>query len=447
MAARRVSSFFGLSAAFIAGYATHYLAGVLYVLTTAGDLPTKPSASMDVPSSFVESLLAGRPVELAPGAATKPAGSALAAVKPKLSATGSPPFLTQHAVPPSPPLDREVPATEEHSSTTRTGNGSACGRLCEGPSPECEPFCAPGNSHFFEMYRDCGAVCKTDPADPDVQTIAGPYFDQIRKRVDCDTLMSSQHIDVPQETPHPPESLPAAMKLAYTYNGRVSWGGFYKDQRYYGATKNIASSMHQWTEKMVNEWTRRAKILKLGGTYGGGEANCLQARIREAPLHGLKGKRVLVIGSEIPWVEAICLAHGAATVVTLEYAVIDSQHPNISTMTPEQMRKKYMNGQLESFDVIVSFSSLEHSGLGRYGDSLNPWGDLITVARAWCITKPGGYLVNAVMHAHDFHDKLMWNAHRVYGKVFYPHLFANWAQVAQGCGKQKVYVLQKLEPL
>ncbi len=41
----------------------------------------------------------------------------------------------------------------------------------------------------------------------------------------------------------------------------------------------------------------------------------------------------------------------------------------------------YVQGTLEKFDIMVSFSSLEHSGLGRYGDELNPWGDLITMAR------------------------------------------------------------------
>ena len=33
------------------------------------------------------------------------------------------------------------------------------------------------------------------------------------------------------------------------------------------------------------------------------------------------------------------------------------------------------------YDAMVTFSSLEHSGLGRYGDGLNPWGDLIAMAR------------------------------------------------------------------
>ena len=40
----------------------------------------------------------------------------------------------------------------------------------------------------------------------------------------------------------------------------------------------------------------------------------------------------------------------------------------------------------QAFDAVVTFSSIEHSGLGRYGDSLNPWGDLIASAQAWWIS-------------------------------------------------------------
>ena len=52
-------------------------------------------------------------------------------------------------------------------------------------------------------------------------------------------------------------------------------------------------------------------------------------------------------------------------------------------------RKQVLEGDFPQFDAMVTFSSLEHSGLGRYGDSLNPWGDLITMAQAWCLLKPG----------------------------------------------------------
>ena len=35
----------------------------------------------------------------------------------------------------------------------------------------------------------------------------------------------------------------------------------------------------------------------------------------------------------------------------------------------------------EKFDAVVSYSSLEHSGLGRYFDMINPWSDLLTMAQ------------------------------------------------------------------
>jgi hypothetical protein len=43
----------------------------------------------------------------------------------------------------------------------------------------------------------------------------------------------------------------------------------------------------------------------------------------------LKDKRVLIIGSISPWLESIALARGAKEVVTLEYAHINSNHPQV----------------------------------------------------------------------------------------------------------------------
>ena len=41
----------------------------------------------------------------------------------------------------------------------------------------------------------------------------------------------------------------------------------------------------------------------------------------------------------------------------------------------------FLAGRFEPVDLIVSYSSLEHSGLGRYGDALNPDGDKDAVAQ------------------------------------------------------------------
>jgi hypothetical protein len=61
----------------------------------------------------------------------------------------------------------------------------------------------------------------------------------------------------------------------------------------------------------------------------------------------------------------------------------------------------------------------------RYGDNLNPWGDLIAMARAWCVTKPGG---KAVVGVPTGPDQIVFNSYKVYGHIMYPHLFANWKQ-------------------
>ena len=100
--------------------------------------------------------------------------------------------------------------------------------------------------------------------------------------------------------------------------------------------------------------------------------------LQNAP--GAKNGRILVIGYEIPWVEAC--------VLEAIYQNI-SKHPKIRTMTPVQFRKSYMSDTLGTFDAIVTFSSAEHTGLDRYGDALNPWGDIIAIARAWSVTKQG----------------------------------------------------------
>ena len=87
----------------------------------------------------------------------------------------------------------------------------------------------------------------------------------------------------------------------------------------------------------------------------------------------------------------------AASVTTLEYRELRSEHPRVTALTPDAMRDLVLRpGALEPFDALGSVSSVEHSGLGRYGDALNPWGDLMAVARAWCIAKPGAQFLLGV---------------------------------------------------
>ena len=45
-----------------------------------------------------------------------------------------------------------------------------------------------------------------------------------------------------------------------------------------------------------------------------------------------------MIGSILPWIEAILLHLGAKKVTTLEYAEVNNEHPKLNPITPEQLR-------------------------------------------------------------------------------------------------------------
>ena len=101
----------------------------------------------------------------------------------------------------------------------------------------------------------------------------------------------------------------------------------------------------------------------LEGTYGKRTVYRMQQLIQKwIPV---KGKHVLVIGSNRPWIEVILLAEGAANITTLEYNPYDSDHIKINMVSPMELAKHVKDGTAPSFDAMITFSSIEHSGLGR----------------------------------------------------------------------------------
>ncbi|CAG2209345.1 unnamed protein product [Mytilus edulis] len=223
------------------------------------------------------------------------------------------------------------------------------------------------------IRKDCGELCETNAIG-----VPGPYFDQITVPIDCDALFKNEHIDRGHGLSIAPKTIPKHLHTDFTMNNRLKVSTWYFNQAYLGKTAKMAV----WTEQLIEDYISLAKDNKLEGTYGISETNALRDGMKHAPV-GIMNGRVLVIGSEIPWVEACALEAGASEVVTLEYGKIVSKHPKVKTMIPDQFRKSYLNKTLGRFDAIVTFSSIEHSGLGRYGDGLNPWGDIIAIARAF----------------------------------------------------------------
>ena len=283
-----------------------------------------------------------------------------------------------------------------------------------------------------DVLDGCGQICQTD-------MVGTPslFFDFIKKDVHCQAIWINSEID--QSRDGPPVHLSDLSEETisnFTYNHKFPMVPYVSlmDQKYLGGN----ASTPVWEHDTVDEWALKCTRGQLEGNYGRRETSFLLLGLLQVP--NLPNARVLVIGSENPWVEACLLSAGASDITTLEYGKIESRHPSLQTITPHEMRESF-SYYSEYFDVIVTFSSIEHAGLGRYGDKLNPWGDRQAIARAWCATKPGGYLVIGVPFGHD---AIEYNAHRIYGNIMYPHLVANWYQQWRAdAGDQRVHVLRK----
>lgn len=215
-----------------------------------------------------------------------------------------------------------------------------------------------------------------------------------------------------------PSEIPEFYRDGFTMGGKVALNQrYYHDQAYLGGEAKTL----MWTKEAISHDMEKAK-LRQPMKYGSDGLKIHGAMERYNAQ--VAGKRGIVVGSEDPWVEAILLHHGAEKLLTVEFGKIESEHSQVETMLAGQFTQSFLNGQVEQFDFGVSYSSLEHDGLGRYGDLLNPIGDLQSMAKMLSVIKPGGLFFIGVPTARK--DALYFNAHRMYGPERLPKLLAGW---------------------
>ncbi len=116
--------------------------------------------------------------------------------------------------------------------------------------------------------------------------------------------------------------------------------------------------------------------------------------------------------------DAIAIWKGSSKIYVLEYNLPTIEHPLVHPIT----YTNYLSKDIQS-DIGISISSFEHDGLGRYGDPINPNGDLEAMRLAKQIIKKDGLLFLSVPVGIDC---LAWNAHRIYGEIRLPMLLEEW---------------------
>jgi len=178
---------------------------------------------------------------------------------------------------------------------------------------------------------------------------------------------------------------------------------------------DVVSRPLTWTKRDERRDLRRVERRK--ERYYGKTDSLLYTALEK---HPIRDKQVVVVGSESPWYECICRYYGAI-VTTIEYRRIHCEIPGLTVLTPDEYQQNPTQ-----FDVVVSISSIEHDGLGRYGDPINPTGDLQAMQHFKELLKPGGFLILAVQIGRD---AVVWNAHRIYGPIRLPMLIDGWTVV------------------
>ena len=219
----------------------------------------------------------------------------------------------------------------------------------------------------------------------------------------------------------PPKFIPSDLYDLYTMNGTIDLYDWYIDER----TPIDKNTTLVWTNSLINSYINKFTFKNiyenklLEESYKGASLDHVQAISKYSEF--IKNKDVAVIGSQRPWIEAILLNAGVKSVTTIEYNVPSGDNTIIKTLSYDD----FCIGDIK-YDSIFSYSSIEHSGLGRYGDKLNPNGDMETMKHIYNALNDNGRVFIGFPVGKD---AIVWNAHRVYGEKRLKLLFSQFEEV------------------
>jgi len=179
----------------------------------------------------------------------------------------------------------------------------------------------------------------------------------------------------------------------------------------------------RWDDGLV--WTKEL-IDRISGEppdYPGAIAD-----IRSAA-HSFRSGSVLVVGSMSPWIETLFDLRDRSVYVftsNLNQAKIEydwhRSSARIMNIRPDAIFSS-------EYDLVIAYSTIEHFGLGRYGDPLDPDADKKWMQMIRGCIAPGGRLLLAVPLAE--HGKVDKCWHRLYGPKELTELLDGWKIVGE----------------
>ncbi|GMI12633.1 hypothetical protein TrLO_g13022 [Triparma laevis f. longispina] len=233
------------------------------------------------------------------------------------------------------------------------------------------------------------------------------------------TSYITESIEVTDNSPLP--YIPIELCEEYSMNGDAIISNWYMDDKSVNRETSYLKRSKEYIFGLM-ESIKREEVFYYGETD-----TWMYSALQRYPIKNLK---VLIIGSNVPWYESMCYVYGGIC-TTLEYNVLEYEFEEFKSITVEDWMK---GGEHEQeWDVVWSVSSFEHDGLGRYGDPLNPKGDLKAMEDCWRYLKPNGIMFLSVPVGLD---EVRWNEGRVYGEK-------RFEKMIEGFGVKNMYGIEE----
>ena len=164
-----------------------------------------------------------------------------------------------------------------------------------------------------------------------------------------------------------PREPPAALLANYTLNGAIPLEKFYVDEASFAQDVRYSrADLHE----CVGRARQALEQPRLLARRGGGVARDLVAQaLAPGGDAAVQDANVVVFGATDPWVECLCVASGAKSVVTVEYQKLAYDHPIMRAMPAADFERDVLDDTHQhaaSFDVAIALSSFDHDVSARY---------------------------------------------------------------------------------
>eukprot|EP00804_Cyclotella_cryptica_P004382 CCRYP_006799-RA/>CCRYP_006799-RA protein AED:0.02 eAED:0.10 QI:0/-1/0/1/-1/1/1/0/856 len=173
---------------------------------------------------------------------------------------------------------------------------------------------------------------------------------------------------------------------------------------------DIATKRPIWNNVVIDELD---KIVTSGGSLSSYDhphsAEDVALALGHINLDVSKLRVGVVSGAVSPWVEYILRSAGASHIVSIDY-----NFPIVCGVPwMESKSEASFDSEEGVYNLLVSFSGIEHYGLGRFGDPIDKSADSMWMKRILKALAPGGFLLLAVPTSSKSY--VVHNFYRVYG--------------------------------